>query len=196
MEVLVKVCNCCQIEKQSNEYYKNRSKNNGERLRSTCKQCVDNINKEWRKENNTKNNEIARDWRKKNVEKTQQITAKHYKKHSKDIIEKIQDRKSNVEGMLKCLLSFKGRKGILHYDDVLNLYHKQNGLCALSNEKMTFIQKKGKISTNMSIDRIDSSKGYDITNIRLVCYIVNVMKHTGNDKELYDWCAAILSTNN
>ena len=46
--------------------------------------------------------------------------------------------------------------------------------------------------TNISIDRIDSTKGYIEGNIRLVCAAVNFMKHRMNDEELVWWCKEIV----
>ena len=77
---------------------------------------------------------------------------------------------------------------------ILDLYEKQKGLCALSGIRMTFIKKTdgNKIHTNLSIDRIDSSIGYEIGNIQLVCAIVNVMKSTLLKPELQWWCSKIV----
>lgn len=46
--------------------------------------------------------------------------------------------------------------------------------------------------TNLSIDRIDPSKGYEIGNIQLVCAIVNIMKSTLSISELQWWCKRIV----
>lgn len=59
-----------------------------------------------------------------------------------------------------------------------DLVNKQNGLCAITNKPMSLITGTNK-SRNldlMSLDRIDSSKGYVIGNVWLVRYIVNDMK--------------------
>lgn len=58
---------------------------------------------------------------------------------------------------------------ILH---CIDLYHKQNGLCAISGVKMTYSQLKYQ-KTQISIDRIDNSIGYQVGNIRLVCLWIN-----------------------
>lgn len=48
--------------------------------------------------------------------------------------------------------------------------------------------------TNVSIDRIDSSIGYERGNVHLVCYVVNMMKHTMAVEELVWWCEQIIDT--
>lgn len=83
----------------------------------------------------------------------------------------------------------------LSVDDLVSLYNKQNGLCAISGIKLTHIQGSGRVLTNIAIDRIDSSKGYELDNIQLLCYIVNVMKWTMTTEELLEWCKIILEKN-
>lgn len=78
-------------------------------------------------------------------------------------------------------------KKYLHY-----LWDKQNGKCAISGIDMTYISNQGRIPTNVSVDRIDSSKGYIIGNVQLVCMAVNQMKNDLDLKTLLTFCEAIL----
>lgn len=59
---------------------------------------------------------------------------------------------------------------------LLDLWNKQEGICAISGIKMTTLQGKGRVLTNLSIDRIDSSIGYNKDNVQFTCDIVNIMK--------------------
>ncbi len=63
---------------------------------------------------------------------------------------------------------------------VFDMVRSQNGRCALTG--LRFSLDKGKSSAwipfKLSIDRIDSKKGYVKGNIRLVCLAVNVALHT------------------
>lgn len=77
-------------------------------------------------------------------------------------------------------------------DYLRELWCKQNGLCAISNIPMTYIFNNGRIPTNISVDRIDSSRGYTRDNIQLVCMAVNQMKSDLDDNTFYDICAAIV----
>jgi hypothetical protein len=79
-------------------------------------------------------------------------------------------------------------------DFIYNLYLKQNKKCALTNKQLTFINKKGRIPTNLSIDRIDSSKGYTEDNVQLVCSVVNLMKLDLEINEFKEWCQLIVNT--
>lgn len=70
--------------------------------------------------------------------------------------------------------------------DILDLYYKQGGKCALSGEKLTFIANLSDRQINeynISIDRKDSSKGYTNDNIQLVGAIVNIMKNDIDEKD-------------
>lgn len=77
------------------------------------------------------------------------------------------------------------------------LYKKQNGLCALSGIKLTILSNRTKRinNFNISIDRIDSSKGYTKDNIHLVCASINVMKLDHSTKEFVDLCKAVANYN-
>ena len=83
-------------------------------------------------------------------------------------------------------------------DLLLRLYKDQDGRCAVSKLPMTWAVETEKGSghharrgTNISIDRIDSSKGYEKKNIRLVCEKVNQIKSSMSDADLYFWSAQI-----
>lgn len=72
------------------------------------------------------------------------------------------------------------------------LYDAQDGKCAITGIEMTHVRGVDDLSRNISIDRIDSSKGYVHGNVQLVCKIVNLMKHEQSLEELRFWCYAIL----
>ena len=58
---------------------------------------------------------------------------------------------------------------------------------------MTLIIGNGKRNKyNLSIDRIDSSKGYTKDNIQLVCSAANMMKGYMEYNELIQFCKAII----
>lgn len=59
------------------------------------------------------------------------------------------------------------------------MYKEQNGKCKLSGETLSLQSKSNYI---ISIDRLDSTKGYTIDNIQLVTKIVNLAKNDLTDK--------------
>jgi hypothetical protein len=68
------------------------------------------------------------------------------------------------------------------FEDLVDIYNKQNGRCAYSNIKLQFGRYK---NTNWicSLERIDSNKGYLKDNIILVCLEFNSIEHNGS----YGW---------
>ena len=72
------------------------------------------------------------------------------------------------------------------------LWNNQNGKCALSNLDMTYIFNSGRIPTNVSIDKINPSKGYIMGNIQLVCMACNQIKSDLSEKEMYNFCKSIV----
>lgn len=93
---------------------------------------------------------------------------------------------------MKQLLSYGTRREFLDSDFLNELYKKQRGLCAISGVEMTYEQRGGRCPSNISLDRIDSSKGYTKDNVQLVCHIVNTMKMQYSVKELVFWCTKIV----
>jgi hypothetical protein len=79
-------------------------------------------------------------------------------------------------------------------DFLVSLYHKQNGLCALTG--MTMTHQRNRLAkrslTNISIDRKDSTKGYVPSNIQLVCSAVNLMKGTMSDEQFVTMCKLVV----
>ena len=84
----------------------------------------------------------------------------------------------------------------LTLEQVLDLYEKQNHKCALSGLEMTTIKGSGRLILNASIDRIDPGKDYSISNIRLVCNHVNMMRSNLSDEELLMFCKNIVENSN
>ena len=80
----------------------------------------------------------------------------------------------------------------LTLEQLLELWDKQKGLCAISGLEMTTIKGKGKMPLNASIDSIQPGQDYTISNIQLVCSHVNMMKSNLTEEELLEFCKAIL----
>jgi hypothetical protein len=61
---------------------------------------------------------------------------------------------------------------------------------------MTYIAGHGRIPTNISIDRIDSSKGYIRGNVQFVCDVANRMKQDLDQGNFVGWCKLVLEKSN
>jgi len=77
-------------------------------------------------------------------------------------------------------------------DYLLMLLKKQNNKCAIS--EINLIHDIGKPET-VSIDRIDSSKGYIKGNVQLVCQFINYAKHDYSQEECKRLVAEIRKAN-
>ena len=83
----------------------------------------------------------------------------------------------------------------IELEDVLELWDKQKGKCALTGLFMTYHKDgSGNRGLNASIDRIDPDIEYLVTNIQLVCSRANTMKHTLKEDELYWWAKNIVES--
>lgn len=74
-------------------------------------------------------------------------------------------------------------------DYIVNLFNKQNGKCALSGIPISIprLKTKNKYRT-ASLDRIDSTKGYEEGNLQWVHKNINQMKNKHTDKEFIEFC--------
>lgn len=75
--------------------------------------------------------------------------------------------------------------------DLLEIYKKQNGKCYYSGITMEKIPKIDNYY-NVSIDRVDSSKGYTKNNVVLCCDSINTMKNSMPIKIFIDICQKIV----
>jgi hypothetical protein len=64
-------------------------------------------------------------------------------------------------------------------DYIFKLYDKQDGKCAISG--LSMVHRAGELDS-ISIDRVDSGKGYVPDNVQLVCQFINLGKHIKSDK--------------
>jgi hypothetical protein len=103
---------------------------------------------------------------------------------------------SSVENFLKYkLTNCSQKKNIdttITLDDLMKQYHHQNGKCFYSGRPLA-IELRTKSLNSLSIDRINSSKGYTPDNIVLCCSIVNIMKLDTPEDEFIRLCRDIVN---
>lgn len=103
-------------------------------------------------------------------------------------------RRSSVENtLLSVLWGARSRSKRINRDfditddQILNLLIKQDYRCAMTGIKMNPSKQSGfknKDPYTVSIDRIDTSKGYLIDNVQLVCTICNLFKNSYNIEDV------------
>ena len=98
-----------------------------------------------------------------------------------------QSRSGNSTGA-----KYRGLEWSLTSEDLVKMWEKQNGKCALSGVYLTHHKDgSGRKEYNASIDRIAGEKGYTVQNTQLVCYRINLMKHTLSEDLFYWWIKTI-----
>lgn len=122
---------------------------------------------------------------------------------------------SKIEGFLKklivdaigrCKSKSKFERGLtveINYEFILKLYLKQERRCEITQKLMTYNKLNDRNDEslhimnpdNISLDRIDSSKGYTRDNVRLICASVNKIKWTMSDEKLKVMCFNVITTN-
>lgn len=80
----------------------------------------------------------------------------------------------------------------INYDYIINLWHKQQGKCAISNIPMAYERHS---LYSISIDRIDSELGYVPGNVQLVCKAINFAKSNKSNEDLRSFLNTIINTN-
>lgn len=71
---------------------------------------------------------------------------------------------------------------------LLELFERQDGCCAYTGRKMLVEAGKGHRADGISVDRIDSAKGYTKDNVQLVCFVVNMAKQKMSHSEFITMC--------
>lgn len=85
---------------------------------------------------------------------------------------------------------------VISLDALELLWVTQEGKCALTGWPMTMELANGVVPTNCSLDRIDSSQGYVVGNVQLVCRSANVAKNNLAHAEFVKLCRAVVERNN
>lgn len=90
----------------------------------------------------------------------------------------------------------KGLEFDIDLDFMYYLWNTQKGLCNISKLPMLFVFNNDRCKYNISIDRINSTKGYTKDNTQLVCDIVNRMKLDLPMNEFVTLCKIIYDEQN
>lgn len=119
--------------------------------------------------------------------------------------EKDLQRKNTVDGKLISLITQSRHRckssKLEHTIDtkyLKNLWVNQKGCCALTGKIMVIFGPRGTPDfwNSISIDRIDSNKGYIEGNVQLVCTAVNIMKMDMTNEFFIDFCESVAEYHN
>jgi hypothetical protein len=166
-----KNCSCCQEYFQLSGFYTTGKRVDGSpKYQSWCKNCISTKMKSYHKKT----------WGK------DKLTYVNFKR-TKSLRSYLTYLRSKAIGRKKSCVSI---------DDLVELFNNQNGKCALTGWDMTMVLGEGVVNTNASIDRIDSSKGYETDNIQFVCRIVNTAKSDLPQEDFINLCKTIIDNQN
>ena len=157
--------------------------------RNQCKPCYSIWSKQYRDKNKEKRAEYNKKYRSTNLEslraKDRSVKKKSQRKKTKQVshVSFIGYLVSSVKQ--RCKNSSTRRNKNLNFDIdkeyVLELYKAQDGKCAITKILMTHSIND---LEQISIDRIDSSKGYEKGNVQLLCRWVNLAKQDNTNAEI------------
>lgn len=153
--------------------------------------------KKWRdanpekvKEYNDKNTPL---WRAKNPDKVKILAKKNRKRLVKETAVSYESSLNNLLSVTKNRAKSHKRGFSIDLDYLLDLWVSGNGRCNLSGLKMTTgIGTKG---SKVSIDRINSNRGYIKGNCQLVRTDVNIAKNALEQKDFIKLCKAVAKNN-
>lgn len=170
------------------EYLKQYRKNNPEKTKE--------YSRKWKAAHREHDKEYSKQYREKNKTVISARRKKERKDHGESINLKFHNyRESEIRPFLsKKLSNLRGRhhgkasdkyKVSITLDYLVDLWERQQGVCALSGKKM---DHKFNSPFGVSIDRIDSKDCYRDGNVQLVCQAINFAKNGFTNEEfLYFW---------
>lgn len=160
-----KVCIDCCEEKNVGEFHRKRSA--VDKLTPYCKVCGSARSVAWERKNKERATSRRLAWRQSSPRQSLNVT-------------------------LRGALARKPTENPATLQDLMNLWGEQEGCCAVTGIKMTWAQGK-LLPTSITLDRIDPTAGYTISNIRLLCHAVNAFKGQMNDDEMFNMALAIVA---
>jgi len=173
IEKTFKICTKCNNDLPISDFYTTGFKVSGERkYNSWCKSCI-----------------------------SKKQSLYHHKTWGEDKLKFTSFRRTkSVKSYLQYLRSkaIKRNKSenFISIEQLEDLWNKQNGKCALTGWDLTMILGSGVVNTNCSLDRIDSSIGYECDNVQLVCRIANISKSNMSMNEFVNLCETVNKLHN
>lgn len=164
-----KTCTQCKVMQRMSEFYTTGKCVDGRpKYNSWCKKCISKKMASYHQ----------RIWGKEQLQYTAFRRTKSVRSYLQYLRSKAVQRKKNGD--------------VISIDALELLWATQKGNCALTGWPMTMELANGVVPTNCSLDRINSSEGYVVGNVQLVCRAANIAKHNLSDAEFVNLCRAVL----
>lgn len=141
-----------------------------------------------------------------NSSMTKEYWQEQYRKHP--VLKPFTGNRKNCLSPFKCFLN-NGRASIKKYKDTMDitpeylkeLWENQRGICPYTGIRMILPESSSKYHAikslkKASLDRIDSSIGYNRGNVEFVCYAVNLGKNNHTKHEMIEFIKEIKNSQN
>lgn len=201
-----KICFGCNTEKELSEFHRHRGHKDGKS--STCKLCASKKMTLYARTEGAKAVRAKYFAEYKDREESRQKLQDYHREYQRNMPEEQRRQRtltnkrslranprSRLYVMLYAAAKRRPTENIATIDDLMEMFEAQKGLCAVSDVQMTWsVGSVGKkVPTSISLDRINNDKGYEIENLRLVCWQVNVFKNCWSDTEMFTMAKAIVA---
>ena len=168
-------------------FSKNKDGANG--LYSMCNPCNNVRSSVYQKNNPDK----KINWRRKNRKRLKEKQAEYYKEQS-DFPKYVKKPSKWYFNRVKMVAKKRKILFNLNMKEFVDAYH---GRCNLSGIPLTLVKMYAQsINQTASLDRIDSSQGYEKSNIQWVHKKINIMKNNLPEKEFFKFCNKIIENQN
>jgi hypothetical protein len=187
--MILRKCGACKIELELNLENFHKEKRNILSFSTICKKCRNEDIQNYRKLNREAHNARNRNAYHK-LKNKKEYNNRKYNLHKKNSSLHKVKLKQTIEGVLKYLLINSKHRANKHkiefnltYEDLLTLYNDNNGCCKLTGICFDLEKNNEKFKnykfypTAISLDKIDSFKGYTKDNVRLVICAMNIALH-------------------
>lgn len=101
------------------------------------------------------------------------------------------DQQKHIKTLLACSRRRAKERGLVWELDEATLVIPE--VCPYLGIPLTYIRGKGRIQSNISIDRIDNTKGYTMDNVEVVSDLANRMKQDATKEQLLTFAKNILN---
>jgi hypothetical protein len=163
----VKTCRVCGETKELSCFSKDKDKRFG--VKGICRPCSSFISHEYYTKNSS---DIKR--------RVSKYNESYFPKYNRDVISRLKNLCTKAKS--------RAKEFSLIDQDLFDLWEKQNGQCAYT--KLPLLATANQFNT-MSLDRVDSSKGYVVGNIQLVCAAINKMKQEYTEEVFLLFCLLV-----
>ena len=177
MDICVKTCTCCRLEKNVTEFHISKTQKYG--VSSRCKKCASAKAREWALANRDKRLVQGRIYEAKNKDAIRE--RKKNKRESMTFDDRFELLIKNARGRKEYVVSVDA-------EYLQSVYESQEGLCAYT--KLPLLAIGNQLNT-MSLDRVDSSKDYTEDNVQLVCVAINKMKLNYTEDQFIQLCQLV-----